>query len=1274
MDKRDVSNLHGMAQSVDLLDLQRSMTGLTVDNPKVGRALETMEPLRTAAAFGALLTVPELQSNCVRLEMLAHQALALGKGGKKPNAQGIANQFRESGGGKAGRLEDPAEDVFVAYVRTAQGGYRVLEGIWESAGFYAQRFVNVIESMPPAPQFNRIRDSVYALLQLSELVCDRAGLDRYQLGGAVPRETIPKLLLDRLPSIKRRSWFTRADLEAEGIAIDALQPFIFNPSQRKVLLKESLGHSPLERRPLAMDGDDLVVVLPTAVTAALRRYVIETVRALGVHEAFLANLGRDYTRLIESLPLFSDWTGADLHFHRSESLALAGAATSVDQGRYLNLLLILDPLDGFDGEGLVGRNPDNPQAGAQIAHWVADVQASARQQPGFVDGLTLLVICGVGRSVGFSLPPLEAADWRVQLISAADLATLGWTDGFDALTFWRLLDTKDATEHAGVSVQNINGILNLVAWARSQGGQMVPDGDLPDDFADGERHSLLMVPQTGLRDLRHEVATDYDLHMQRDVEGVLHSVRRLKDRLFEEDDTYPIYVSETPRERRGAAGVFLTAERSWWFDVIVPEDLPAGQSHDNWLMLMYWLVRGAPVLEQAFPKVPLGPLLIEADFRAAGRPELSGECDYESAREGLAVVVDVERRRIQLTISPAFEAAFHHVDNIAEQALIGAIASGVAALAGVQIDASRERGLIAEIAPDPMARHRHTFTASKYLDRVREDLLHNVVVVNDHDQALLKLGLGWKNHDRRLGPWIRGKADCTAFLNATVTTLETELCEELRGFERKALLLALLYNHETVASENQRWKRTAGAILAMRQDKAAVRAIINAQTSERGEVSQTSRALMELALCECPLGAGRLPGNLDLSRLMSKMGLLHILSGWSSAIRWDVMEPTLKISPVGYPLGKLGFLDEVIAPFSQAFTDVTVESAIKRYAKNYAEVEVTPTVEASEDQKFYRALEGEWGAKFDDYRQFLDRVENLGDAAGKVVLTVRRSELVALRNSGSPISLDAIETIINTLTLAPRAGWRSLGTDIDPRDLELWRYRRRSSPLRRPLIQLDGGADPLMLVAPGMLRQGVLYSVSNFFEGGFPDWQLGKPMRSWQGKVADKRGRAFTISIGELLKANGWKVAEPDLKITKLLNLGFDRDHGDIDVLAWRADQKRVLVIECKDLQFRKNLGEISEQLSDFRGEVVDGKSDYLRKHLDRIDLLRAHLPQIATFVGWDAVSDIESHLTFKNPVPMQFALAKMQERVTVSTSATILATLEGGDGARSQKAKLDEA
>ena len=130
------------------------------------------------------------------------------------------------------------------------------------------------------------------------------------------------------------------------------------------------------------------------------------------------------------------------------------------------------------------------------------------------------------------------------------------------------------------------------------------------------------------------------------------------------------------------------------------------------------------------------------------------------------------------------------------------------------------------------------------------------------------------------------------------------------------------------------------------------------------------------------------------------------------------------------------------------------------------------------------------------------------------------------------------------------------------------------------------------------------------------------------------------------LEEFGWR-CEPDYKITKLLGLSLDRDYGDVDALAWDPKTGRVLAIECKDLHFHKTMGEVAEQLSDFRGVIKpDGSRDLLRKHLDRIAVIEKNKVLISARLGLQSPFDLQGYIVFKNPVPMEFAREEMKGKI----------------------------
>jgi hypothetical protein len=179
------------------------------DRPDIVRRLQALSP-QAAAAFGTLLTVPELQASSARIEAMIHLAVANARGTQAASSRLVADLLNHVGSA-AGHLEDPAEDLMIESVHSPWGNFRVISGLWEGAGFFLQRIVDVAGHMPAGQPYERVRRPVIALLKLSEEVCARARLDRHMLGeqmpvDAVAKEQVAKWIRDRsrLSFTKRR--------------------------------------------------------------------------------------------------------------------------------------------------------------------------------------------------------------------------------------------------------------------------------------------------------------------------------------------------------------------------------------------------------------------------------------------------------------------------------------------------------------------------------------------------------------------------------------------------------------------------------------------------------------------------------------------------------------------------------------------------------------------------------------------------------------------------------------------------------------------------------------------------------------------------------------------------------------------------------------------------------------------------------------------------------------------------------------------------------------
>ena len=414
------------------------------------------------------------------------------------------------------------------------------------------------------------------------------------------------------------------------------------------------------------------------------------------------------------------------------------------------------------------------------------------------------------------------------------------------------------------------------------------------------------------------------------------------------------------------------------------------------------------------------------------------------------------------------------------------LVEGVAILAGHELKDADKARLVAGIVPDSRARHVHMFQTQAFRDYVQASLPPSPLTVDDMDAATLRLGLGWRVRDKSCGSTVQGKEECLAYLSALVKSLEKDLCESLSAFDRLHTLRLLLQHHEAAVVDWERWSRTAAAVLSLAHNKMVAMQTMAHHDFQLNAVFQTTRLLCEIAICECPLSGGRVPAESDLSILMAKMITVQQYGGWSDAIRWDVMEPSLKIRPLGDVHAKLGFVNEIVAPFARATADMRVTEAVESYSSNLMLPEDGRSVQDVFEPKFLNAWNDEAGATIDDFLSFIDYVEQLGMSERKAILTLPRSRLHRVVLDKGALPIDTTRAIVEFLTLHSRPKWRDVPEGYEDADRQPWRFRRRLSVLRRPLLQINDAEDPTMVVAPGLLRAGFVYMVSNYHRGDFP--------------------------------------------------------------------------------------------------------------------------------------------------------------------------------------------
>ena len=1216
--------------------------------PEAIGELRDLEPLQTVLAFSSLLLFPELQANCYRIEALVHVAAAFCRGQTSPPPYLVRQCFERFNAGHCGLMEDPAEGLFVGLVHTPRGNFRILEGIRNSNSFYVQRILNIIEGMPDRLPFSRLCTSVHAMLKLSEAVTDRAKLVENSLGQERPLDRLPTAVEARSAEAARYLRFSETALAELNIELTSLESFIIPSAEFGSISSQSVGHGALGLRPLAIHDKDLCILFPTGIGESIVRLAIATILSAGMGNEFERALTAEYARLIYETNLLGEHSHVNVRFQKLTLGHVGSVMTQVDPGRYLDLVFLVDGLEDFTEAGIGGLSPA-AEALSLIDH-LQEASSHARVKPGFRDGITLLVGCGFGRGYRFDVGEAIPTSWRVECLSIADLVTLSELEDFTSRNLWQLLDPVDAIRDHGVQLINPNGLVNLVAWSRELGGHLVPHGELPEGFGNPDAMAGVSIRSNSCRDLRHKVSIESGRRRILDGEGRWVLATRLGRERFQKEGG-SIYVSEEDVRRHKLRGAYITLRRPWWIEIVPHEGASDHLIFERWKALCNWLKQSAEVLDQEYPGLPVGPICFVVKF--AKLLDRDHEVPKAITLDEIRALVRVSSKpgssQIQMMVETGFDDGLAQQENYAERVLVEALVEGAAG-AAQDGDVNKRVLIVKRICPNDEMRYMHLFAAQTFRDFVRPQTSAGPIWVDDLDAAASRIGLGWRSRPKSAGADIHGIRECTSFLNDTVKNVLDDLCADLSRLDRVAVIEAVLQNYEEATCDRDVWQRTSKALLATHRDKqGAINTIVEHQ-ARLNLLLVASRILLESALCECPLSAGLLPGQIDLSRLMAKVSLALHLGGWSDAVHWGAMEPHVRITPLGDVFMDHSFMDKVFEPFGRVRGAATVHQSSESYPRLFNPLEPVETVSHLFEERFLSAWRAEFGVSLDGIRAFVTELEDLALETHQAIINVRRSDLLSKLQTAAEVSSVEGNVALEMMTATPRPTWRSVTGEFTGKDWFPWRLRRRLSTLRRPFIQVSNEIDPIVVVAPGLVRDALRAMVSWFHAGEIVISSVkSAEMKQWIGHANATQRIEFNATVALKMEELGWTVRR-EVKLPGLLGRHLDLDYGDIDVLAWRSDSSRVLAIECKDLQRHSSIGEIAAELSDFKGEIrSDGKPDHLKRHLNRMDVLNSESAAMSRSLKLRVPIQLEGHLVFKNPVPMKFAWDHMASRIHLS-------------------------
>lgn len=1178
------------------------------------------------AAVAGLLTRVENHSATARLETMVHLAALGCRGTNAPSTKRLRQWLNVSiYNDITTRLEDPVEDVAVSNVVTPVGNVRLFAGNWTDIAYAVEDFLGALPNLDTPTWTTNARKQTVALLKISERVAARANVPRNAMAPGSAQRPVE---ITRAIVKNGRACVTLSenDLREMGIAIDDVEPFIFSTERYSELLAEHLKHSSLQRRPLIRVRDGVVVALPTAIGPAVVRYVIECALQANDMEALQTAVIQEQGSAVWDLGI-RGWTITDAEpppFPRFSSPYL-DAIGRFDRDSPAHVIYVPDDLavvasDGMHAENTIGR---------EVIRRIKGVWTTLAARPGYRRGLTIVVHGGVGRAFG-STPLQPPANWHILALPLADFMLLAWDNELTALRTWKFLDQEQSLAERGLRILNLSGFPNLYAFLRENDFMILPyDCDLQTD--------IVALPTNTVASLRRFLRTRLDSH------GVLapHGnpwlpVQRMDTRRdLLGDHPPPIYGYPFDAVAGHLAACVESSGHVWW---MTGDMLPESSWHRNlvymvWKMALHWLVPLASSLRQR--------LRLDANRPIVYRLYFPGIEDFSRREDGFdgvksPPVVQVKPGHISISCQPQYLRVIRSGGNVGEEMMVTAMLRGAYLWAGSPPLSSAETATTVQaIMGSSVAQHFAMFSSSTPAESIYATVaLPQPRFPSQEDRAWSTIGLaqvaGWSGTDGMVP-----SSSAEPLMARSVDALWKRIRSRLLRLDRRSVLRRSLLNVAAVQKDRMEWRRFASAILTMADDEQAIRQAADTREAKRALAALASRVIAEMALCTSPTRDGKTCTERDLDVLLGEVATLLACAVQKDAMHFGLLTKGVMV----HANGSFGFdpsFQDIVYPYASRLRERQIWDTRDGKSKPRSTLQ-----DDSGQATFDSAFVAEFGLSVTQYGRFIELVTDRLVQRRTAYIWVRRTEVIQmLKRVGAENPADAFAALV----LLPRDKWdeENPGSGCKSRDWYPWRYGRRLSVLRRPLVQLSCEGDADVLLMPTLLETAAGHLLEARTGQLTRTLFDSEEMRSWIGAVTDQLGHAFNETVAAKLRDLGWH-ARTEVQMTEL---GGGADLGDVDVLAWREETELVYAIECKRLMYDRTMGEIGRRLRDYTDSNRDGKRTPIQKTLDRMTFLRNNTEVLEQFIGLRVGrGTIRSALVTDDITPMQFS-QRVRERL----------------------------
>lgn len=1129
----------------------------------VRRAMRRLDRDGVLAAAGGLSLDPLNAVHLLRLEALAHVAASMEQVAdlRHPTVsdvrQGVAVSRALLAAGP-----DPAEQPFARPIVFGKTKAVACLGLILPSDYDADLLFGIVAELAPGNvKVQQLARQIEAVLALLGAMASRAGLAGVvDPAGAPDRVHIPTSA--RLRQLSDAVCFAPKDL-MELIGDDWAQlvdPLVASTGSGEVDFDGSNGSLSYQPFVLGRRGK-LIAAVPSMVLAATTRYATQELRRLEPTKAsqqYAASLWRDVRRSLAFMHV------RPLSDAPPPNTAVGSELYRLDEEQLLAVTLVAtDPF--LNGSGEDGRGAMAGAHGALLERGEGHLAVVVTYHPGDEPGF-----------FGLEAPP---AGIRDILLTPEGLRCIARTE---------LGEPQALSEYATAS-DTLRETVHVFGFDPLDEYAIYKSNDRSYYFSDEGRPTTLMVQSGSALELRLEAAR-----------------RSLVDLVEHPLGNDPVTVMPRWTAERGVFGpliepaqparVLMTEPTRIWvvgtpYEILPPRQEGAANAAIDTVAYWLWELRH-----------DLGPFLTRLPQTSAGSSAVVVVHGVErwgadEIDEGSPVRYRLhpDRNEISIHLGRSFGRYAQTPDNSVERLLVATL---LQAFAGLSAGPTESLDTVVErVAP---------LGQKKMFLQI--DLAANADIGPDNVPAWrsvrdAKVGavLDFVGSSlREAGHAAAGDTDARrGLLHEAVSVLVARLQQDICQFDGDALLEYLLLRNEAVL----RHQAEAGFHLPARIACFPEEAVdLFSETREIARSSIAGRFLIEYVAARPPHGA-RAPSMAVVDDLYAIADALTSF-GYAADLEYLGLADT---NARVLPSGRLGVDDstmkQALTAYGPSFSEEHRDDAVDAFAWRWNE----PSEPGSDRQRYDAAATIEWGFSISDMAEVIAEIVRIGLDANRAVLRIRRDELLDRLSEGTGRPREIVEAVINEMTLMERGEFANPGTPYEARDTYPWRFNRRLSLLRKPLVARATSDDIEILTGCR-----AAYGSGRYLVGLISTSRLvarSPEMKRLMGELSRERGHEFNERVAQILELRFAKPVRRNVRKLRSQRIGAPGDLGDVDVLFALDDSHTIWAVECKSLASARTPHELASELMDLIG--LPGKRGLVEKHQRRLAWLADHVDEL---------------------------------------------------------------